>query len=187
MEVGLLSSPLHGNFGMALVQIRSESPTAVLQPRYSACTMITRTGTRTAIRPATCLLCQWRPFNVSCRRLADKPPAPTPGTAPNSKTTPGPSPVKAGSGDAGAAEGPLAHAPRSYGKKLTEFTPTPLSRPIGLNYPPSAGENTGVDKRTLKERHADFTNYEKHLKRREELYDPPPYPLSPNLSHLVCC
>jgi ATPase complex subunit ATP10 len=38
-----------------------------------------------------------------------------------------------------------------------------------MNYPPSAGENTGVDKRTLKERHADFTNYEKHLKRREEL------------------
>jgi ATPase complex subunit ATP10 len=38
-----------------------------------------------------------------------------------------------------------------------------------MNYPPRAGENTGVDNRTLKERHADFTNYEKHLQRREYL------------------
>ena len=38
-----------------------------------------------------------------------------------------------------------------------------------MNFPPSAGENTGIDNRTLKERHADFTNYEKHLKRREFL------------------
>lgn len=45
-----------------------------------------------------------------------------------------------------------------------------------MNYPPSAGENTGIDNRTLKERHADFTNYEKHLKRREYLYASlPPY------------
>ncbi|KAL2199659.1 ATP10 protein-domain-containing protein [Corynascus similis CBS 632.67] len=134
--------------------------------------MITRTGIRTGSRAASCLLCQWRSFGVSYRRLADKPPAPTPGASSglNSKgALGGTSPVVAGNPDAGATEGPLAHAPRAYGKKLKDFTPTPLARPIGMNYPPSPGENTGIDKRTLKERHADFTNYEKHLKRREYL------------------
>ncbi|KAL2154034.1 hypothetical protein VTH82DRAFT_2710 [Thermothelomyces myriococcoides] len=128
--------------------------------------MITRTGIWTGSRTASCLLCQWRSFGVSYRRLADKPPAPTPGTSPG--TTPA---ASASSNPLNAAEGPLAHAPRAYGKKLTEFTPTPLARPIGMNHPPSPGENTGIDKRTLKERHADFTNYEKHLKRREYLKD----------------
>ena len=142
-------------------------------------TMITRTGIRTGSRTAACLLCQWRSFSVSYRRLADKPPAstpiptptptPAPQSGPNSKAAPGIPPATLGSGDAGAAEGPLAHAPRAYGKRLEEFTPTPLARPIGMNFPPNAGENTGVDNRTLKERHADFTNYEKHLQRRAYL------------------
>ncbi|KAK4042094.1 ATP10 protein-domain-containing protein [Parachaetomium inaequale] len=131
--------------------------------------MITRTGIRTGSRTAACLLCQWRSFSVSYRRLADKPPAPTPQPAPGSKAAPVAPPASLGGHDAGAAEGPLAHAPRAYGKRLKDFTPTPLARPIGMNYPPRAGENTGVDNRTLKERHADFTNYEKHLQRREYL------------------
>ena len=130
--------------------------------------MITRTGIRTGSRTTACLLCQWRSFSVSYRRLADKPPAPTSGpTKPNSsQASPGTSPVTR---DAAAAESPLAHAPRAYGKKLKDFTPTSLARPIGMNYPPREGENTGVDNRSLKQRHADFTNYDKHLKRREEL------------------
>lgn len=131
--------------------------------------MTTRTGIRTASRTATCLPCQWRPFSVSYRRLADKLPAPNPGSTPDPKNNRRTPPATVGSGDAGAPEGPLAHAPRAYGKKLADFTPTPLARPIGMNYPPSAGENTGVDNRTLKERHADFTNYDKHLQRREYL------------------
>ncbi|KAK4099766.1 hypothetical protein N658DRAFT_498009 [Parathielavia hyrcaniae] len=131
--------------------------------------MITRMGTRISFRPATSFLRQWRTFSISYRRLADKPPGSPAAPSTDSKQTPGPPPGPVGSGDDGLAQGPLAHAPRSYGKKLTEFTPTPLARPIGMNYPPSAGENTGTDNRTLKERHADFTNYDKHLKRREYL------------------
>ncbi|KAL2131248.1 hypothetical protein VTI74DRAFT_5374 [Chaetomium olivicolor] len=129
--------------------------------------MLTRTGIQAGSRTAACLLRQWRSFSVSYRRLADTPPNPTP--EPAKAAGPGATPVVAGPGAAGIEEGPLAHAPRAYGKKLKEFTPTPLARPIGMNYPPSAGENTGIDKRTLKERHADFTNYEKHLQRREYL------------------
>ncbi|KAI0535727.1 ATP10 protein-domain-containing protein [Xylaria digitata] len=100
-----------------------------------------------------CRLCQSRAFSTSYRRLAEqvaksnpKPPAP--------KVVP---------------PSPLADAPRSYGKRVEEFTPTPLSRPIGLPYPPQAGQNTGIDLRTLKQRRDDFVNYDKHLERREYL------------------
>ncbi|PQE11242.1 ATPase assembly factor ATP10 mitochondria protein [Rutstroemia sp. NJR-2017a BVV2] len=63
----------------------------------------------------------------------------------------------------------LDEAPRSYGKKVTEFTPRPLDRAIGLPNPPRPGENTGIDPRTWRERRDDFVNYDKHLARRERL------------------
>ena len=69
-----------------------------------------------------------------------------------------------------AVRGAPIEAPRSYGAKLEgEFTPKPLPRPIGMPFPPHAGENTGIDSRTLKERKADFVNYDKHIARRKEL------------------
>lgn len=122
--------------------------------------MLTRAGIRTGTQAVTCMLCQWRFFSVSYRRLADKPPTPTSNGNPKAPSV---------TGDGGVSEGPLAHAPRGYGKKLQEFTPTPLARPIGMNFPPSAGENTGIDTRSIRQRRDDFVNYEKHLQRREYL------------------
>jgi mitochondrial ATPase complex subunit ATP10 len=63
----------------------------------------------------------------------------------------------------------LSSAPRSYGPRLDSFEPTVLSRPIGLPNPPKAGENDGVDYRTLRERRDDFVDYGKHLQRREQI------------------
>ncbi|KAK3335554.1 ATP10 protein-domain-containing protein [Cercophora scortea] len=144
--------------------------------------------TRTNARAASCLACQWRSFSVSYRRFAvDKPASPstTPAAPPSSRSKIPPAPkaleVEPGSSTTADASsipatplqtkpsGPLAHAPRGYGDKLEEFTPTPLWRPIGMHAPPSAGENTGIDHRTLKQRRDDFVDYDKHIARRQEL------------------
>ena len=58
------------------------------------------------------------------------------------------------------------------GSNVEEFTPKPLSRPLGLQYPPRPGENTGVETRSFRQRHHDFVDYEKHIERRRELFEP---------------
>jgi len=98
------------------------------------------------------LLCQWRTFTTSYRRLATEKEA----TEPASAAAP-PTPST------------LDGAPRAHGKIVEDFTPKALNRPIGLPKPPKAGENTGIDGRTWKQRRDDFVNYDKHLVKRKEL------------------
>jgi mitochondrial ATPase complex subunit ATP10 len=73
--------------------------------------------------------------------------------------------------DADLPEGanPVIRAPRSYGRRVEEFTPQPLPRPIGMPNPPRPGENTGIDRRSLRQRHNDFVDYDKHLEKRKQL------------------
>lgn len=135
--------------------------------------------TRTASQPLrrgvgldsrACLLCQWRSFSTSYRRLAEK-------EALKSATHPSPpkaSPPATISGKEAPEvpelpPSPLADAPRAYGKAVEGFTPKPLSRPIGLPKPPRPGENAGVDIRTWKQRRDDFVDYDKHIVRRKQL------------------
>ncbi|KKY19990.1 putative f1f0 atp synthase assembly protein atp10 [Phaeomoniella chlamydospora] len=62
-----------------------------------------------------------------------------------------------------------SHIPLPTGAKTETFEPKPLAHPIGLPYPPEAEHNTGLDPRTFRERHRDFTNYDRHLQRRQQL------------------
>ena len=94
---------------------------------------------------SSCLFCQWRSFNFSYRRHAERD---IPAKPPS----------------------PLDGAPRAYGKAVDNFTPKSLNRPIGLPKPPRSGENTGIDRRTFKERRDDFVDYDKHIVRRKQLY-----------------
>ena len=121
-------------------------------------------------RQLLCTLCQWRSFSTSYRRFAEPPASKTPPAArPARVVVPPPSEQ-------------LARAPRSYGRRTEEFNPTPLSRPIGMPYPPEEGQNTGIDNRSLLQKRDEFAKvssderWTKHLERREELCVPPLLP-----------
>ncbi|KAI1143427.1 ATP10 protein-domain-containing protein [Hypoxylon sp. FL0543] len=129
-----------------------------------------------AARPRLlCLLCQSRAFSTSYRLLAEQGASARKATTTNTQTTKTGTPAPPTTTTPTPAQpkiipdSPLADAPRAYGKRVEEFTPKPLGRPIGMPQPPRPGENTGIDRRTLKQRRDDLVNYEKHLQRREEL------------------
>ena len=108
-----------------------------------------------ARRPLTCLFCEARRSFTSTALRAARAEKPGAGARLDPQASVAGTPIE---------------APRSYGKRFQgEFTPKPLPRPIGMPLPPKAGENTGIDHRSLKQRKEDFVNYDKHLQRRQEL------------------
>ncbi|KAI9732501.1 MAG: Mitochondrial ATPase complex subunit atp10 [Claussenomyces sp. TS43310] len=109
-------------------------------------------SSRASIELSDCLVCQRRLFSSSYVRRTAKgvpPPQAIPPAAPTPSS--------------------LDEAPRAYGKAVQTFSPKPLNRPIGIPNPPEAGENSGIDRRTWRQRRDDFLNYDKHLARRKEL------------------
>ena len=97
-------------------------------------------------RPKTCTLCQWRASRTSARVHAE-----------SFRLFSSLQPYRA----------------QASTKDEEEFVPRPLGRPIGFADPPQPGENTGLDNRTLQQRRDDFVNWDRHLKRRKELYVAP--------------
>lgn len=78
---------------------------------------------------------------------------------------------------------PVDRFPQSE-EELRNAKPPELIRPIGLSNPPQAGENSGIDRRGLRQRFDDFVDSDKHLERRRQLSVHPPSPppaLSPPL------
>ncbi|KJZ73538.1 hypothetical protein HIM_07094 [Hirsutella minnesotensis 3608] len=103
---------------------------------------------------SVCLRCQWRRGIAQSAPRSARSAKPAAGASMDPKST---------------ISGPAIEAPRSYGKRVDEFTPKPLPRPIGMPLPPREGENMGIDLRTLKQRRDDLVDYDKHLQRRKEL------------------
>lgn len=59
----------------------------------------------------------------------------------------------------------------SFELKNLEAHPRLLTRPLGVHRPPKCGENSGIDVRSLAQRREDFVNYEKHLEKRNRLFE----------------
>lgn len=51
-----------------------------------------------------------------------------------------------------------------------ELVPKPLSRALGMDYPPQSGQNSGLDTRSFAQKREDFASYEKYKVRRKQLY-----------------
>ena len=84
---------------------------------------------------------------------------------PNTATPPPPPPVK----EYKPPTDQPGYKLREKSDNSEEFTPTPLSRPIGMPNPPQPDENMGRDARSLRQRRDDFVNYDKHLARRSKM------------------
>lgn len=61
----------------------------------------------------------------------------------------------------------ISRIPIPKGVKGENFTPSVLSHPLGLSYPPRPGQNSPIDRRSLSEKKKDFSSYDKVLEKRQ--------------------
>lgn len=101
----------------------------------------------------------------SCLQTARRAYASLPDPKKDLKSTPPPPPT----GDYKPPTDQPGYKLRNKSDDSEEFTPTPLSRPIGMPNPPQPGDNMGRDARSLRERRDDFVNYDKHLAKRSKM------------------
>lgn len=64
---------------------------------------------------------------------------------------------------------PTRSTPRKEPSTDDDHALKTLSHPLGQPHQPQLRENSGIDSRPWAQRRDDFFNYDKHLKRREEL------------------
>ena len=113
--------------------------------------------------------------HVPTRRKVARAPAPDPGSDPSTLHSPPQSSLSNGA-NVSPTSPPHKHivkavpsAQEASGSKKDPTTPPPLSRPVGLAYPPRPGENTGKDTRSWRQRREDFIDHDKHTERRKHL------------------
>lgn len=116
------------------------------------------------------LLCRstaipYRPYTAPTSSPSPKKPAPPPPQPYKAPAPPGTSP-----GTTKPEPGSFNSIFRDRATKEERNAPPPqLTRPLGMPYPPEPEQNSGVDRRSWKERWADFISQEKNRERRNEL------------------
>jgi len=60
----------------------------------------------------------------------------------------------------------ISQIPIPRGVRGEKFTPSPLTRPIGMPFPPERGQNCPKEQRSWNVRNADFQSYERAIERR---------------------
>ena len=92
-----------------------------------------------------------------------------------SSTSPRTQPPPRARGPTPDEDGHIARAPHApwhppeYVDRKRTFVPEPLDRPLGLPNPPQPGDNDGADRRTWRQRRAEFQDKERHLAERRRL------------------
>ena len=142
-----------------------------MPPRQSL--LVLATLSRPTQPTTTCLFCQFLPQIRSSRRYQSTTNTSTPTTSTKSSTVPPPSKKAQAAPNSELAEKQIATPQRRNRPHVRaydgELVPQPLNRPLGLPYPPQAGQNSGIDDRTWKQKRDDFASYDKHIERRQGL------------------
>ncbi|KAB8527806.1 hypothetical protein FH972_025457 [Carpinus fangiana] len=146
---------------------RAASPTTIFTSKMQApSTSLLRALSRPHALEA-CSSCRRRVLHTTARRFANAP-----------KPTPPPPKSEAPKPEITTINGLRTPELKHQRYKDGELVPKPLSKPLGMLYPPKPGQNTGRDTRTWQQKRDDFASYEKHLERRKQMYHTNPLSIS---------
>lgn len=108
---------------------------------------------------------------IQLRRASSASPAPPPKLKAPPKSPPSPKtrpvPLSVGLDRNPENRSSISRIPIPRGERNEQFTPSPLTYPLGLNNPPQPGQNAPFDSRSWSERKQDFHDPTKNYERRQ--------------------